>query len=263
MFTTHFNMTQNPFTENPPIDWLLKDERMARSLARLDYLATDGLLALVLGQTGVGKSSLLRMFISALSKNLYHPIYIHLTHLNASSLLRLIVAELGEQPRLGKDRLFRQILQRAHKADAATLLIIDEAHLLEPEALTDLRLLLSSPVDDAPKLKMVLCGQEPLRSLLTRESHADLANRISVRCRLHPLTKDQTAAYIDERLRRSGATQKLFENEAKSIIHDYAAGVPRLINNIATACLIHAAAQDANKIAEDTVNQVMNEFRLP
>jgi len=128
---------------------------------------------------------------------------------------------------------------------------------------TDLRLLLSSPIDDAPKLKMVLCGQETLRSLLTREAHADLANRISVRAHLNPLTKDQTTAYIDHRVKHSGAPPKLFEKEAKTLIHDYAAGIPRQINNIATACLIHAAAQNQNKVTEDTVNHAMAEFRLP
>jgi len=263
MFLTHFNMTQNPFAERPPIEWLQKDERIAQGLARLDYLANHGLLALILGQTGVGKSSLLRLFLNALSKNRYRAIYMHLTHLNARALLRLIVAELGEEPRLGKDRLFRQIIERVHKADAPTILIIDEAHLVEPEALTDLRLLLSTATDGAPPLKLVLCGQEPLRALLTRASHQDLQNRISVRCHLHPLEKEQTNAYIDARIRHSGATEKLFEPEAKELIHDYAAGIPRQVNNIATACLIHAAAQDANKITEALVNQTIDEFRLP
>ena len=98
---------------------------------------------------------------------------------------------------------------------------------------------------------------------ITRASHADLQNRISVRCHLHPLSQEQTNAYIDARVRQSGATEKLFEPEAKTSIHEYAAGIPRQINNIATACLIHAATQDANKITEPTVNQSMAEFRLP
>jgi general secretion pathway protein A len=262
MFLAHFNMAQHPFAEHPPIEWLLKDERFAQGLARLDYFVRDGLLAIILGQTGLGKSSLLRLFIQALAKNRCRPLYLHLTHLNARGLLRLIVTALGEEPRWGKDRLFGQILERVRKDDAPTLLILDEAHLIDPDALTDLRLLLSSALDDAPPLKILLAGQEPLRGLLTRAAQADLANRISVKFHLHPLSQEQTAAYIDHRIRQSGATEKIIEPEAKNLIHDYATGIPRQINNIATACLIHAAAQNAKKINEPLVNQAMNEFRI-
>lgn len=80
MFLPHFNMTQHPFTEHPPIEWLLTDERFSEGLARLDYFVREGLIALVLGQTGIGKSSLLRLFIHALSKNRCRPLYLHLTH---------------------------------------------------------------------------------------------------------------------------------------------------------------------------------------
>jgi len=263
MFLTHFNMTQNPFTERPPIEWLLHDERTAQGLARLQYFAQEGLVALLIGQTGIGKSSLLRLFLNSLPHNRYNPRYVHLTHLNARGLLRLIVTELGEAPAFGKDRLFTQILERARKADAPTILILDEAHLIDPGALTDLRLLLSSAVDNGPPLRIVLSGQEPLRNLLTRASHADLSNRITVRYRLAPLTEEQSAAYIDARVAQSGASEKLFEPEAKTSIHEYAAGVPRQINNIATACLIHAAAQNAKKINEPLVSQTMAEFQLP
>ena len=263
MFFTHFAMTQNPFTEHPPIDWLLKDERTAQGLARLQYFAQEGLVALLLGETGVGKSSLLRLFIHTLPNTRYNTRYVHLTHLSARGLLRLIATELGETPAFGKDRLFTQIIERVRKTDAATILILDEAHLIDPGALIDLRLLLSSAVDNGPPLKIVLSGQGPLRSLLTRASHADLQNRISVSYRLSPLSEEQTAAYIDARVRQSGAADKLFEPEAKTSIHEYAAGIPRQINNIATACLIQAAAQNDKKIGEPLVNQTMAEFQLP
>ena len=263
MFLTHFNMTQNPFTERPPIEWLQNDERTAQGLARLEYFAGEGLVALLLGQTGVGKSSLLRLFMNALPHNRYNTRYVHLTHLNARGLLRLIVTELGETPAFGKDRLFTQILERVRKTDAPTILLLDEAHLIDPAALTDLRLLISSAIDSGPPLRIVLSGQEPLRGLLTRAAHADLQNRITVRYHLTALTEEQTAAYIDARVRHSGGAEKLFEAEAKTTIHQYAAGVPRQINNIATACLIHAAGQNGKKINESLVNQVMAEFRLP
>ena len=161
------------------------------------------------------------------------------------------------------NRYAKQTLRRLRNDIPIAILILDEAHLIDPDALTDLRLLLSSAIESGPSLKIVLSGQDPLRDLLTRAAHADLQNRITVRYRLAPLTQEQTAAYIDARVRQSGATEKLFEPEAKTSIHEFAAGVPRLINNIATACLIHAATQNGKKITEPLVNQTMAEFHLP
>ena len=64
-------------------------------------------------------------------------------------------------------------------------------------------------------------------------------------------------------MRCAGSNEKVFEPEAKSLIHDYASGIPRQINNIATACLLNAAAQNLNKINEALVTDTMAEFRLP
>ena len=263
MFLNHFKLNDHPFQERPPVEWILNDNRISQSLARLDYFASQGTLALVIGQTGVGKSTLLRLFIQNLAKNRYRPVYLHFTGIPSSGLLRLIVTQLGESPRRGKDHLFVQILDRTAKGDLSTLLIIDEAHLIDPQALTDLRLLVSSALDTEVPLKILLSGQEPLARLLARASLSDLVNRITVRCHLAALTKDQTASYIDSRMRCAGSHDKVFESEAKSLIHDYASGIPRLINNIATACLINAAARNLNKINEPLVTETMAEFRLP
>jgi type II secretory pathway predicted ATPase ExeA len=263
MFLTHFKMTTHPFCEYPGREQLLNDERMAQGRARLEYLAEEGTIALVTGPTGVGKSSLLRLFIESLSPHRHRALYLHLTNLQPLALLRLIVTALGERPRLGKDRLFHQILDQAKSSDRCTLLILDEAHLLPAEALTDLRLLVSSGLDDEAPLKIVLSGQEPLQRILASAAHADLVQRICVRHHLRALTQEQTAGYIDFRLRSAGGSDKLFEPEAKQLIHDYAGGVPRQINNIATACLINAAAMTRQKIGEPLVNDTMAEFRLP
>lgn len=262
MFTTFFNLTANPFMENPPIDWILCDPRMEDALARLKFFQNQGLMALVIGQTGIGKTTLLRLFSHHLPQNRYLPLYLHLTPISTTAFFRLIVTKLGEAPKLGKDRLFLQIMERVQKDEKCTLLFIDEAHLLDPGTLTDLRLLISDADNQVP-LKIILSGQEPLRQTLKRASHADLVNRIAVRCALHPLSKDQTSAYIDRRITMAGGSPKIFEPEAKNLIHDYTGGVPRLINNVATACLINAAAKNLNKIAEALVNSTMAEFHLP
>ena len=263
MFLNHFKMSGHPFQESPPLEWILNDQRFSQSMARLEYFSRQGTLALVIGQTGVGKSTLLRLFIQKLSKNRYRPVYLHFTGINSSALLRLIVSQLGEAPRRGKDALFVQILDRIRNGDLTTILIIDEAHLIDPQALTDLRLLVSSAVDTDIPLKIVLTGQEALAKVLARASLRDFVNRISVRSHLVALTKEQTNSYIDSRMRSAGSNEKVFEMEAKSLIHDYASGIPRQINNIATACLLNAATRNLQKVNESLVTDTMGEFHIP
>ncbi len=262
MFFHHFQMTDNPFAENPPTDWLLTDERFEQALARLDFFSAQGAFALVMGATGVGKSSLLRQFTRSLPPNRFHRLYLHQTSINAGAFLRMIVAGLGEAPRLGKDRLLMQITDKIGAAEHDTLLVIDEAHLLAAQTLTDLRLLVSAGLEKRLPLKIILCGQEPLADVLKRSAHADLVHRISVRIRLSSLSKAQTAAYMDHRLRCAGASEKIFAPEAKALIHDYAGGIPRQINNVATGCLIQAAAKNVKIINETIVNDTITDFQL-
>lgn len=263
MFTAHFKMTAQPFLERAPVEQILSDERITQGLARLEYLARAGSIGLVTGVTGVGKSSLVKLFLRSLSPNLYEPIYLSLSYVGASGILKLLVSSLGEQPRRGKERLFLQILERVQANDHTTVLVVDEAHLLPSESLTDLRLLVSAGIDDGPPLKVLLSGQESLRKELTKARHADLAHRLSVRYHVPALTREQTVEYIDFQLRTAGASDKVFEPEAKTLIHEYSSGVPRRINNIATACLIQAATRNLQKISEPLVNDTAPEFRLP
>ena len=263
MFTTHFKMTRQPFLERTPVEHLHSDERVREGLARLEYFAQAGTAALLTGPTGAGKSSLVKLFLHGLSRHRFQSLYIDLGSVGAGGLLRLLVYGLGETPKRGKERLFMQILDKVASSDRTTLVVIDEAHLLEPQALTDLRLLTSSGLEDETHLKILLSGQERLRDELKSAQLADLVHRIDVRVHLSALAREQTATYIDFQMRQAGASAKVFETDAKNLIHDYASGLPRQVNNIATASLLRAAGDNLQKIDGELVNQVMNELQIP
>lgn len=263
MYTAHFKMTRQPFLERTPVEHLHCDDRVRDGLARLDYFAQAGTAALLTGPTGAGKSSLIKLFLHGLSRHRFQPLYLDLGSVGAGGLLRLLVHALGETPKRGKERLFRQILDKAACSERTTLVVIDEAHLLEVQALTDLRLLMSSGLDDETHLKILLAGQERLRDQLKSTQLADLVHRIHVRIHLGTLTREQSATYIDFQMRQAGCSARVFETDAKNLIHDYASGLPRQINNIATASLLRAAGDNSQKIDAELVNLVMNELQLP
>jgi len=263
MFTSHFKLADQPFLEHMPPDRIQKDDRFTQGLARLKYFSETGSIALLTGHTGVGKSSLLRLFFHSLSRNRHLPIYLHLTHVKAMGLLKLIVRSLGEIPARGKENLFLQILEKAKKTELTTILIIDEGHLTDSDALIDLRLLVSADMEAEAPLKLILTGQEALWKEIKRTAHADLIHRISVKYHLPPLDREQTLAYIDFQMRGAGGTDKTFLKEAKELIHDYTGGVPRQINNVATACLINAATRNVQRVNAELVDNTMAEFHLP
>ncbi|MFZ4397548.1 MAG: AAA family ATPase, partial [Kiritimatiellia bacterium] len=150
MYLEHLQLKSQPFAEHTAVAALWLDQRMDEGLARLEYLVQSGQLGIITGPSGVGKSALLKRFLHGLMPQHCQALYCHLSHLPSAGLLKLIVTQLGETPRRGKERIYEQILERAARAEGTLLLVFDEAHLLDSDALTDLRLLISSALDVRP-----------------------------------------------------------------------------------------------------------------
>ena len=264
MYLEHLQLKSQPFAEHAAVAALWQDQRMDEGLARLEYLVQCGQLGLITGPSGVGKSALLKRFLHGLLPQHCQALYCHLSHLPFGGPV-----ETGRHA-TGRDATPRQ---RTHlRTDPGTRPRGPRAPCcwsstrptcLDGDALTDLRLLISSALDVRPPLKLLLVGQEPLRAVLRRAQHADLVNRISVRYQLRPLTREQTCRYIDFQLTQAGGDPKLFDDSVKAAIHDFANGVPRQINNLATACLLQATARKVRRIDDELFQQVLGEFQLP
>ena len=95
MFTAHFNMTAQPFLERAPLEQILSDERITQGLARLEFFARSVTFRLIGMEDGEETSSLLKLFVRSLSRNLYDPIYMSLSYVGANGILRLLVSSLG------------------------------------------------------------------------------------------------------------------------------------------------------------------------
>ena len=262
MFLSHFQLQTQPFAEHTPVERLWNDERMTQGLARLRYLVDGGTLGLVSGSTGLGKSALLRRLLHELRGSACETCYLNLVRLPALGVLQHLVRRLGETPLWHKEGLFCQVVERAAKTDETLLVVFDEAHLLPPDSLIDLRLLVSS-ADATPQLKLLLAGQDGLLDVLRRDRHRDLWDRMTIRYHLHPFSKPQTRQYVEFQMQAAGGSPDVFATEVKDLLHDYTGGVPRQINNLATACLLSAAASGADHIDYAVFRSTVREFHLP
>ena len=259
MLKKHFEIKQLPFSEEIPIDAILRDGRLLSVQKTLLALCEVGSIASLIARTGLGKTTIVRTLISEIkSMRDLRCIYLHLPSMEGSCLLRTMVYALDEKPKLGKDRLLQQIYRRAGKKGRSILLIVDEAHQLDSQALTDLRILTGS-LEKPGSIKILLVGQTLLSKTLTADSLTDLKERILLRCSLKPLDEPETIRYIGHRLDWAEAEQSVFPNDIRKLIHHQTEGIPRCINNIATALMLTGIKLDKKIIDEEVFQTAKNE----
>ena len=155
--------------------------------------------------------------------------------------------------------IIKKHLEANNKAGGHTILIIDEAQLLAPNVLEQLRLLTNIETDHKKLLQIVLVGQPELQELLKRNELRQLAQRITARYHLLPLTQGQTVAYIKHRLHVAGCDKGIFSMDAMQAVHQLTGGVPRLMNLVCERALVGTFAKQQLIVDSDIIKKSAHE----
>jgi hypothetical protein len=147
------------------------------------------------------------------------------------------------------------------RAGQNTVLVLDEAQNLDLHALEQIRLLSNFETPTEKLLQILLVGQPELLDKLDRPELRQLKQRIGLRCRILPLTPEQTRDYIRTRLRIAGASDLgLFSDAAVTRIAEYSGGIPRLINTLCDHCLLIGYADQIRRINPAIVEEAIEYF---
>jgi type II secretory pathway predicted ATPase ExeA len=106
------------------------------------------------------------------------------------------------------------------------VLCIDEAYLLSPEQLEELRLLTNTDMDAQSPFAGILVGQPTLARKLRLGVFAALDQRIATRYTIAPMDLAESAAYLAHHLHLAGRTEPLFADDAIARLHRSPAGSP-------------------------------------
>jgi len=141
------------------------------------------------------------------------------------------------------------------------VLVLDDAHALSETNLEQLRLMINLEVSGGKLMQVVLSGQQDLNQCLQRNSAKQLRQRVFRNYHITRLSSDLTRSYIRLRLEVAGQeNSKIFEDSALELIHEYANGIPRLINNLCDNLLLSAYSDDTKTIDRKRVNLVIDEM---
>jgi general secretion pathway protein A len=255
MYLAFFGIAEKPFAITPDPRYLYLSARHADALAHLVYGINEagGFIQLT-GEVGTGKTTTIRSLLARAPKNAEIALILN-PRLSPGEFLLALCEELG----LGADDsslvntkelvdLLNRYLLRAHAQGRRVVLIVDEAQNLAPEVLEHIRLLTNLETETQKLLQIILIGQPELRKLLAREDLRQLAQRITGRYHLDPLSRQETAAYVRHRMRVAGATADIFTRAALREVYNVSRGIPRVINIICDRALLGAYTQDLHQV---------------
>ena len=174
-----------------------------------------------------------------------------------------IVRALGAPAPLPQSRADGQgdlLAAEAAERHRRVVVIYDEAHLLEPDQLEELRLLTNSEMDSASPFAGILAGQPTLNRQLRMGTFAALDQRIATRFTVKPMDLAESAAYLRHHLKLAGRDEPLFADDAIARLHRVANGLPRALNNAAVAALIAAAAAGKDLIDDACAKKAVAEL---
>jgi general secretion pathway protein A len=265
MYTAHFGLNTAPFSITPDPHYFYSSTGHSEALAHLVYGVNEGPgFVLLTGEVGTGKTTLCRSLIEQLPHNFDVALLLN-PCLSPIELLAALFDELRISYSLEQyqhkdfiDKLTSYLLT-ADKVGHRTVLIIDEAQNLTPEALEQIRLLTNLETGDHKLLQIILVGQPELKKLLKRNDLRQLSQRITARYHILPLSKKDTKAYIHHRLAISGVSRPLFSDSALKLIFRYSAGVPRLINILCDRALLGGYVNNKTQINAEIIYQAIEE----
>ncbi|MFL6547903.1 MAG: ExeA family protein, partial [Povalibacter sp.] len=241
-------------------------ERHAEALAHLLYGITEagGFIQLT-GEVGTGKTTVVRSLLERMPGHADVAVILN-PQLTPIQFVLTICEELGmfvrdEDAESLKDLidLLNKRLLDAHSKGRRVVVIVDEAQNLSPETLEQVRLLTNLETASQKLLQIILLGQPELREVLDRVELRQLAQRITGRYHLDPLSKIESASYVTHRLRVAGDSGEIFTAAALREVHRLSKGIPRIINVICDRALLGAFTQELHRVGPPLVRAAAGE----
>ncbi|MEN8232445.1 MAG: AAA family ATPase, partial [Thermodesulfobacteriota bacterium] len=265
MYNKFFGFKEKPFKLVPNPEYLFLSKSHEEVLAHLTYAIShgDGFVEIT-GEVGTGKTTLCRVFLGSLDSS-FEAAYVFNPKLDALQLLKAINDEFGisSKPDNTKDLIdiLNGFLIEKKAAGQKVLVLIDEAQNLSLEVLEQLRLLSNLETTQEKLLQIILVGQPELGDMLSSQQLRQLGQRITINCKLDPLTFQEAKDYIRHRIslasHRAGPP---FDKGSYRAIYEYSKGIPRLINIACNRVLLNAFSRNSFEVTGSITKEAIKEL---
>jgi general secretion pathway protein A len=265
MYKEHFGFTAAPFSIAPDPHILYMSERHKEALAHLFYgMRVDGGFVMLTGEVGTGKTTICRCLLEQVPAET-DIAFIFNPKLTVEELLSTICDEFGIHHQENQNSIkfyvdhINTFLLHSHANGRKAVLIIDEAQNLSTDVLEQIRLLTNLETNTQKLLQIILLGQPELAKMLQQPELRQLAQRITARYHLTPLSEKEVGSYVAHRLARAGGRNRIFPESTIKTLFMLSNGTPRLINIICDRSLLGTYVQDQDHVTISTIKKAARE----
>jgi putative secretion ATPase (PEP-CTERM system associated) len=265
MYAAFYGFHDNPFLMTPDARLFYASTVHSRAHAHLVYgLEQREGFIIVTGEVGAGKTTLIERLCSELDPTAFAVARIMTTQVSGEDLLRLVADGFGVPSDGTKASLLKGITDMLRSGDQVGrrhVLIVDEAQALPMAALEELRMLSNITEGGRALLQVILLGQPQLRRTIASPDLDQLRQRVLASYHLGGLSREETHAYVEHRLRAVGWTgTPYWQPAALDMVHRFSGGIPRRINRLAARVLLGAALEEAAEITPQMVEITAREL---
>jgi general secretion pathway protein A len=270
MYEAFYGFREKPFNLTPDPKFLYLSGKHLEAYAHLEFgLRQRGGFIVVTGEVGTGKTTLCRYFLERLDERTVSAFILY-PALGTTELLRAVNGDLGiggdgPDARTDKELIdeLHAFLLRAREAGKNTVLVIDEAQNLSRDVLEQVRLISNLETATEKLIQIVLIGQSELNEKLGERDLRQLAQRITARYHLNPLSPSEMTQYIRHRLAVAGGIGRVdFTRGALRLIHRFSGGIPRLINLICNRALLAGYVLEKSEIDRSVARRAVRELGM-
>lgn len=266
MYMTYFGMKLNPFKKDIEIKNTYEFKDFKEVQNRLKYLLNNKGIGLFTGTSGKGKTYAVKYFVKNLNPNLYKVVYLSLSTVTVIEFYRSFCRGLGIEPANKKIDMYNQIQERLQTLvkdrKITPIIICDEAQYLKTDILNDLKMLLNFDMDSKDYAVLILVGQPTLNTILSRNVHEALNQRIIVNYMFLGIDYQEVKEYIIDRCSIAGISNEIFDEKAIKTLASNCNGSTRYLNNLIDKSLMICCNQKEQTISENTIMLAANDLSL-
>lgn len=257
-YALHFGLRAAPFHKEIGDDALWLPESKKSLVNDIEAALDERGSVLLLGEPGVGKTCVLRALRHRLPSQGYRLTYCRNATLGRRDFYRYLCQVLGLPPAGSVANLFLAVERHIHELRRDKLhpvFLLDEAHLLHPDMMAHLHILMNYEWDAQALLSLVLVGLPDLEPRLAQRAHRSLLTRLHHRFLISPASLEDTTEYVRFRLSAVGADRELFPDDALAALHEHSAGALREIDRLATSALRECARRRKRLVDRSAVEK--------